>query len=130
MTLLDPLANALSAIQNRENLGYKNVEIRPASKLIVKVLSTIQSYGAIGEFELIDDGKAGFILVQLQGRISKIGVIKPRFSVKLNEYEKWEKQYLPARDFGILVVSTPDGVMSHTEAKKKRTGGKLLAYVY
>ncbi|MFW9993072.1 MAG: 30S ribosomal protein S8 [Candidatus Odinarchaeota archaeon] len=130
MTLLDPLANALSAIQNAETLGKKSVEIRPASELIIKVLSAFQNYGAIGEFERIDDGKAGFIIVQLQGRMSKCGVIKPRFSVKLNEFEKWEKQYLPARDFGILVVTTPEGVVSHNEAKRLKTGGRLLAYVY
>ncbi|MHA2294422.1 MAG: 30S ribosomal protein S8 [Candidatus Hodarchaeales archaeon] len=130
MTLLDPLANALSAMQNAERLGNKSVEIRPASKLIVKVLSSFQNYGAIGEFEVIDDGKAGFIIVQLQGRITKCGVIKPHYSVRIKDYEKWEKQYLPARDFGILVVTTPDGVMDHNEAKRQKTGGRLLAYVY
>ncbi|MEM1997294.1 MAG: 30S ribosomal protein S8, partial [Candidatus Bathyarchaeia archaeon] len=54
----------------------------------------------------------------------------PRYSFKVKDIEKWEKNYLPARDIGILVVSTPEGVMSHLEARKKGIGGKLLAYIY
>jgi len=40
------------------------------------------------------------------------------------------KRFLPARDMGILVVSTSEGVMSHHEAAEKNLGGRLLAYVY
>jgi len=68
--------------------------------------------------------------VELIGNINKCGVIKPRFPVKKNEFEKWEKRFLPAKDFGILLVSTPKGVMSHKEAYKNGIGGRLLAYVY
>ncbi|MEM4675173.1 MAG: 30S ribosomal protein S8, partial [Nitrososphaerota archaeon] len=56
--------------------------------------------------------------------------LKPHFSVRKNEFEKWEKQYLPGKDIGILIVTTPKGVMSHTEAKSLGTGGRLLGYVY
>ena len=37
---------------------------------------------------------------------------------------------LPAQDFGILVLSTNQGVMSHQKARELKIGGKLLAYVY
>jgi small subunit ribosomal protein S8 len=50
--------------------------------------------------------------------------------VKKDEYEKWEQQYLPSKDIGILMVTTSQGVMSHKEAKTKGLGGKLLGYVY
>ncbi|RLE82719.1 MAG: 30S ribosomal protein S8, partial [Thermoprotei archaeon] len=33
-------------------------------------------------------------------------------------------------DIGILIVSTPQGVMSHKDAKNRGLGGVLLAYVY
>ncbi|MFB6198338.1 MAG: 30S ribosomal protein S8, partial [Halobacteriaceae archaeon] len=44
--------------------------------------------------------------------------------------EKWEKQYLPARDYGALVVTTSQGVMSHYEAREQGVGGQVIAYVY
>ncbi len=130
LVLQDSLANAMSTIMNAEVLGKKNVIIEPASKVITNVLRVVQEYGGIGEFEFIDNGKSGLIKVQLSGRIAKIGVIKPRFAIKVRDFEPWEKQYLPARNFGILVVSTPKGIMSHREAIEKRTGGRLLAFVY
>ena len=128
--LQDTLASGLATILNAELLGKKEIIISPASKTITNVLRVVQEYGGIGEFEFIDNGKSGLIKVQLSGRISKIGVIKPRYAVKLKDYEQWEKQYLPARNFGILIVSTPKGIMSHREAVEKHTGGRLLAYVY
>ncbi len=44
--------------------------------------------------------------------------------------EKYESRYLPAQDFGVLILTTTKGVLSHTEAKKMGVGGKLLAFVY
>ncbi|MFW9929646.1 MAG: 30S ribosomal protein S8 [Candidatus Thorarchaeota archaeon] len=130
MGLQDTLANALNNILNAEKLGKKQVRIKPSSKTILNVLKNVQESGHIGEFEFIDDGRSGYIEVQLLGRITKIGVIKPRFPVKYNDYEKWEKRFLPARDFGLLIVSTPLGIISHREAIEKHTGGRLIAYVF
>jgi small subunit ribosomal protein S8 len=128
--LLDPMANALSTIKNAENTGKPQCIIKPASKLIGNVLKVMRDAGYIGEFELIDDGKAGMFKVELKGRINKCGVVKPRHYVKHVEFEKWEKRYLPAKKFGSLIITTPQGVMSHYEAMEKGIGGQLLAYVY
>ena len=84
----------------------------------------------IGSFEEVEDGKGGLLKINLLGNINKCGVVKPRFSTKYTTFEKWEKRYLPAKDFGVLVVSTPKGVMTNMQAKQERTGGKLLAYCY
>jgi len=133
MVSMDPLANALSTIMNNEMRGNREAVITPASKLIAMVLRVMQKYGYVGEFEHIDDGRWGKIKVQLLGRINKCGVIKPRFSVKykdLREMPQWLRKYLPSRDIGIIILSTPQGVMSHREALEKRIGGVLLAYVY
>jgi small subunit ribosomal protein S8 len=128
--LMDPLANALSVIENYERARKREVIISPASKLIGQVLRVMQQEGYIGEFEFIDDGKAGKFKVQLIGKINECGAIKPRHAVKREEYEKWEKRYLPAAGFGILVLSTPKGVMTHKQAREQGIGGRLLAYVF
>lgn len=130
MVLLDPLANALSAIRNAENAGKMRCTVRPASKLMGSVLKVMMDEGYIDSFEFVDDGKAGAFNINLRGKINKCGAIKPRFSVKKTEFEKWEKRFLPAKDMGVLVLTTPKGVLSHTEAKEKGVGGQLLAYVY
>ncbi|MHA1229508.1 MAG: 30S ribosomal protein S8 [Candidatus Helarchaeota archaeon] len=130
MTLMDPLANALSNILNYERIGKNDVLIKPASKLIGETLRIFQKAGYIGEFEYIDDGKSGRFRVQLLGRINKTGVIKPRYPVKKHEFQKWADHFLPAYNFGLLIVSTPQGLMTHHEAIERGIGGRLIAYVY
>src|SRR6056297_711065 len=112
MVLLDPLADALSTIKNAEAVGKDSCTISPASKLIGNVLMVMKDRGYIGEFEFVDDGKAGIYTVELIGRINKCGAIKPRYSVGVTEFEKWEKQFLPAKNFGVLILTTSNGVVS------------------
>jgi len=130
LPMMDTLSNGLTAVMNNELRNKRDCVISPASKLLGRVLRVLQLNGYIGEFEFIDDGRAGKFKVQLLGRVNKCGAIKPRYSVSADGFENWEKTFLPARDVGILVVSTPLGVLSHKEAKEKNTGGRLLAYVY
>ena len=130
MTLTDPLANALSNMYNTEERRKRECLISPASKLIGQVLRVMQKNGYIGEFEFIDDGKSGKFRVQLLGRINKCGAIKPRFPVKVDSIEAWERKFLPAREVGVLVMTTPKGVVSHKEAINLKTGGRFLAYVF
>jgi small subunit ribosomal protein S8 len=128
--LNDPLADALSLMKNAEIKGKGTCTVQPSSKLIGGVLNLLKEKGYIGEFEHIDDGKAGLFQVKLLGNINNCGVIKPRYPVKRENLEKWESRYLPARDFGILILTTTQGIVTHAEAKKIGIGGKLLAYVY
>ena len=128
--LNDPLANALSLILNKGDARIKECIIKPSSKVIKDVLKIMKDNYYVGEFKEIEDSKGNMLSVQLLNKINKCGVIKPRFSVKKDGYEKFEKRFLPARGFGFLIVSTPQGIMTNDEAKKKGIGGKLLAYCY
>jgi small subunit ribosomal protein S8 len=127
---MNPLSNALSTIYNHEERRKRECIIWPASKLIGLVLRVMQKNGYIGEFEFIDDGRAGKFRVQLLGRINRCGAVRPHYPVKVEDLEEWEKRYLPSRDIGILVLTTPKGILSNREAKDLRVGGRLLAYVY
>ncbi len=126
----DPLNDAMSTIKNASSVGKSECMIRPSSKLIGRVLKVMQEYGYINQFEFIEDGKAGVFKVLIQGKINDCGVIKPRYSVQKNDLERFESRYLPAQDFGVLILTTTSGVMSHTKAKELGVGGKLLAFVY
>jgi small subunit ribosomal protein S8 len=127
---MDTLTNGLITIINNELRNKRECIISPASKLLGRVLRIMQLNGYIGEFEFIDDGRTGKFKVQLLGRINKCSAIKPRFAVRVDEFENWEKKFLPSRDVGLMVVSTSKGVMAHREAEEKNMGGRLLAFVY
>ena len=128
--LNDPLANILNDMNMATKVGKRECVVRPVSKMITNVLQILQDNNYIGSFEIMEDGRGGSIKVNLIGALNNCGVIKPRFPVKLNDYEKFEKRYLPAKDFGFIIVSTSEGIMIHNEAKEKKLGGKLLAFVY
>ncbi|MBS3761336.1 30S ribosomal protein S8 [Halodesulfurarchaeum sp.] len=130
MTADDPLANALSGIDNAESVGQLTHTVTPASNEIGAVLEVLYDRGYIGGFEYVDDGRAGQFEVELTGSINECGPVNPRYSSGVDELEKWEKQFLPARDYGTLIVTTSQGIMSHYEARDEGIGGQLIAYVY
>ena len=90
----------------------------------------MKEYEYVGDFSEVKDSRGNYVNLTLLGNINKCGVIKPRYNAKNNEFEKFERRFLPAKDVGILLVSTPKGVMTHYESKSKKTGGRLLAYCY
>ncbi|BCS92088.1 30S ribosomal protein S8 [Metallosphaera sp. J1] len=133
MTVINTLSNALSSLYNNETRRNKQAIIMPSSKLIVNVLRVMQKEGYVGEFEYIDDGRWGKIVVQLMGRINKCGAITPRYSLTYREMislPDYIRRYLPSKEIGVIIVSTPKGVMTHKEAARQRTGGIVLGYVY
>ncbi len=127
---MDPLVNALNTILIHEERHKKECIISPASNLVGRVLRLFQMKGYIGEIEYIDDGRQGKFRVQLFGRINDCKAVKPRFSVKVKGIEKYEKRFLPSRDLGLMILSTPKGIMTHMEAREQNLGGRILAYVY
>ncbi len=130
MPALNVLSNLLTTLYNNETRRKKECIVVPASRFASDVLRAVQKHRYIGEFEQIDDARAGKFRVQLLAKINRCGVITPRFSVKKGEYLNWERQYLPSYSMGILVVSTSEGIMSHHEAQEKGLGGVLIGYVF
>lgn len=57
----------------------------------------IWTAGYIGEFEYVDDHRSGKIVVELNGRLNKCGVISPRFDVSVKDIEAWTARLLPSR---------------------------------
>jgi len=115
---------------NAERRAKKEIVVRPISNKIKSVLEILKDNNYIGDFVEEKDARGGKLTISLIGAINNVNSIKPTFSVQKNSYEVFEKRFLPAKDFGILIVSTPKGMTTHIEAKKKKSGGKLIAYCY
>jgi|TARA_B110000438_G_scaffold134042_1_gene129732 small subunit ribosomal protein S8 len=125
----DALSDALVLIKNADHVGKVSAVV-PASRLIGDVLKLLTEKGYLNNYEFRDNGRGGEFDISLNGRINGCGAIKPRFSIKLKDMDRHEARYLPAKDFGILILTTPYGVINNNQAKEASTGGKLLAYVY
>ena len=129
MTLNDPLANVFSQIMNAERRGKSKVLVK-GSILTRGCLDIMKQNNYIKEFKEIKTQQGDLIEVMLNGDINQCNVIKPRFSAEREEFEKFEKRFLPAKDFGIIIVSTSKGLMTHLQTREQNLGGRLIAYCY
>ena len=125
---MNVLADCLKSIINAEKRGKRQVLIRPSSKVVLKFLRLMQKHGYIGEFEVVDDHRSNKIVVDLNGRLNKCGVISPRFDIALTDLEQIASNLLPSRQFGYVVLTTTYGILDHEEARKRHVGGKLLGF--
>ncbi len=119
------LGDALTKIKNAEFAGDKDCMVL-ASDLIKGVLSVMKKNGYLEDFERNENK----FKVTLRQKINGCCVIMPHYSITKDDFEKWEKRFLPARGFGILIMTTPQGIIDHNTAKEKNIGGKLMAFVY
>ena len=131
MSMIDPVADALIQIKNAEFASKTECTIKPASKFVGEVLRVAKENGYITDFSKEEEKKGiDKYTVKLNGKINTFKAVKPRYAVKKENYEKYEKRYLPARDVGVLIVSTSQGLMTHRQAKEKSIGGRIIAFIY
>ena len=127
--MADRVADAINKIKTDERIGRAECVLE-STKLIRAILDVMKKESYIQDYEEFTEGKFRKLKVRLSNRINNIGVIKPRIAVASREIQGYETRYIPSRDFGILILSTSNGLMTNRQAKEKNVGGRLLAYVY
>ncbi|KAI5081001.1 hypothetical protein GOP47_0004184 [Adiantum capillus-veneris] len=70
------------------------------------------------------------IVVELNGRLNKRGVISPHYDVAIGELEAWTTRLPPSRQFGHILLTTSARIMDRDEARRKNVGGKVLRFFY
>jgi small subunit ribosomal protein S8 len=126
----DLLNDALVTLRHADQQGQATVTLAPSSRLIGEVLRLLQEHQYVKEFSFVQNGRGGAYQVTLSRRINQCGVVKPRLSVRSRDLESYEARFLPAQDFGLLVLSTNRGVMGQSNARELKIGGRIVAYVY
>ena len=120
----DLVADTLNMIMNAKRAGKSDLETNRYSKFLIKVLEVAKKHKYL-DFKL-ENKKLKIKILEL----NNCQAIKPRFEVSVSELDKYIKRFLPARNFGIIIISTTSGLLTHEEAFQKNTGGSLIAYFY
>lgn len=121
----DIVADALNQIMNAVRAGKKSVEINRHSKLLLSVLAIAKMKGYVESYS----AEKNILKVEI-GKLNGCKAVKPRFVVKVQDIEKYIKRYLPAKDIGVIIISTSQGLMTHQTAQDKNIGGSIIAYLY
>ena len=131
MVVSDPIADMLTRIRNANQLRYVEVEM-PTSKMKVEIARILKEEGFISDFKVVEAEKQNNLVLNLKynkkervitglKRISKPG---------LRVYAKWADIPSVLNGLGIAIVSTSEGVMTGRDAKNKKLGGEVLAYIW
>ena len=123
----DIIADGLNQIRNARMARKDSVTVKRFSSLFIEVLKIMKQLNYVKGYRV--NTKEKNIEISL-GEIAECRAIKPRFNVKSNNIDRYLRRYLPARDYGVVIISTNEGLITHQEAIEKNIGGSLIAYVY
>lgn len=123
----DTVADALNMLKNAKMAGKEVVIIKIISNPLIEILKIMKQKKAVKKYKIDTQRKS--VEVHL-GDLIECKAIKPRFTVKKDQVDKYRRRYLPARNIGTMIVSTNKGLMTHEEAEQEQTGGSLIAYFY
>ncbi|EET89866.1 MAG: ribosomal protein S8 [Candidatus Micrarchaeum acidiphilum ARMAN-2] len=129
MILMDRFADVINTIKTNERIGRRECTVY-STGLVKATLDLMKKEKYIEDYSEFSERYVKRLRVVLSNRINGIGVVKPRFSISKNDIQKYEERYIPSKDFGILIISTPKGLMTNKEARAANLGGRLIAYVY
>jgi small subunit ribosomal protein S8 len=123
----DTVADALNMIRNAKKARKESIEVMKVSNLLIEILKIMKQKNAIKKYKINPKEKSVEITL---GEVSECKAIKPRFTAKKDQIEKYKRRYLPARGIGTIIISTNKGLMTHEEAEGEGIGGSLVAYFY
>ena len=121
----DVVADGLNQILNAKRANKDFTEIKRRSKVLLSILAIGKLRGYIKGYEIKDRG----VLVTF-GKLNSCKAVTPRYVVKVSTIDKYVRRYLPARDMGVVIISTSQGLMTHQTAIEKNIGGSVIAYFY
>jgi len=120
----DIISDALNQIMNAKRAKKTSITVKRQSNLLLGVLDAAKKHGYISSYKVKDKE------LEIIFNLNNCRAIKPRFTVPVKEIDKYVRRYLPARNFGIIIISTSKGLMTHEDALEQNIGGSLVAYFY
>ena len=128
----DTVADMLTRIRNANAMKYKTVEI-PGTKLTKGIADILTKEGFIDGYEINKLAVGENLLLKLKYSKSKERVINGLKRISkpgLRVYAKADEMPRVLNGLGIAIVSTSDGLMTDKEARAKKIGGEVLAYIW
>jgi small subunit ribosomal protein S8 len=130
--MIDPIADMLTRIRNANKAEQAIVDI-PSSRMKVEIARILNSEGYIDSYEVIKSNPQDILRIKLKQYKDKRKALagikrisKPGRKVYVN------KNDIPKvlSGLGIAIISTPQGVLTDSEARLKGVGGEVICFVW
>ena len=128
----DTIADMLTRIRNANAMKYKTVEI-PGTKMTKGIADILTKEGFIAGYDVNKLAVGEMLVVNLKYSKSKERVITGLKRISkpgLRVYAKADEMPRVLNGLGIAIVSTSEGLMTDKEARAKKLGGEVLAYIW
>ena len=131
MVMTDPIADMLTRIRNANQERHETVLV-PASSVKVEIAKILRNEGFIKGYKIEETGVKKNIIITLKykGNERVITGLKRISKPGLRAYVKTDDIPKVLNGLGIAIISTSQGVVTDKDARAKRTGGEVLAYVW
>ena len=128
--MTDPIADMLTRIRNVLPLGKKEVVV-PLSKMKVRLAEILQQEGYIASYS-VSEKKQELKLVLKYLPSGKPAITNLRRISKPGRrvYASYDKLPKVLNGLGIAIISTSQGVMTDSEARRRKIGGEVICYIY
>lgn len=128
--MTDPISDMLTRIRNANRALLPTVEV-PHSTVKESIAHILKKEGYVAEVA-VEKNKFKTIKLKLkyQGKKSVIEGLKRISKPGLRRYVGAAKIPRVLNGMGVAVISTPEGVMTGSQARKKNIGGELICYVW
>lgn len=132
MVMTDPIADYLTRIRNANMVKHTSVSV-PASNMKKSISEILKTEGFIKDYEVVEDNKQGMINITLkfgQNNERVLTGLKRISRPGLRSYVNSEEVPKVLNGLGIAIISTSEGLITDKEARAKKIGGEVIAYVW
>src|SRR5271154_1797183 len=132
MMTTDPIADMLTRMRNALSARHAKVDV-PASRLKNDIAKILKDEGYIANFKLTEDGTKKSIRIYLKytpGNVPVISRIERVSRPGCRVYVGSKKVPRILGGLGINILTTPQGVMTGSAARKQGVGGEVLCHVW
>lgn len=132
MAVNDPISDMLTRIRNA-GMARKAEVTMPSTKVLVAIAKILKEEGYIGEYQVIEQRPQDVLKISLRYGADKSHSIRELKRVSkpgLRVYAGKDAIPRVKSGLGIAIVSTPEGVLTGYEARRRGIGGEVLCTVF
>ncbi len=133
MTMSDPIADMLTRIRNANTAKHDTVDI-PSSRMKLAIADILVDEGYVAKYEMVENGSFKDIRIFLKYNNNKnervISGIKRISKPGLRVYAGGDELPKVLGGLGTAIISTNEGVLTDKQAREKKIGGEVLAFIW